>query len=63
MRPNKEFWIETVDRTHLYYKVTAGSAEEALAKFESGKSEYIGCNDLCNEEVHAVLVYKPSITW
>ena len=36
MKPSREFWIETTDRTSLYYKVTAESAEEALAKFENG---------------------------
>ena len=36
MKPSREFWIEATDRTHLYYKVAAASAEEALAAFEGG---------------------------
>ena len=63
MKPSREFWIETTDRTHLYYKVTAGSTEEALVKFENGEGEYAGCNDQCDEEVHGVLEDKPSIAW
>lgn len=63
MRRSREFWIETIDRTHLYYKVTAGSTEEALARFEDGEAEYVGCNDQCNEEVRGVVEDKPSIAW
>lgn len=63
MKPSREFWIETTDRTHLYYRVTAASAEEALARFESGDGECVGCNDECNEEVQGVLQDRPSIAW
>ena len=63
MKGSREFWIETTDRTHLYYRVTAESAEEALAKFEGGDGEFVGCNDECNEDVQAVLEDKPSIAW
>ena len=63
MKPTRDFWIETTDRTHLYYRVTAASAEEARARFESGGGEYVGCNDECNEELHAVLEDKPSVAW
>jgi hypothetical protein len=63
MKTTREFWIETTDRTHLYYKVTAASAEEALARFEGDEGEYVGCNDECNEEVLGVLEDKPSIAW
>jgi hypothetical protein len=63
MKPSREFWIEVTDRTHLYYKVAAGSAEEAIAKFEKDGGEYVGCNDECNEEVQGVLEDKPSIAW
>jgi hypothetical protein len=63
MKPSREFWIETTDRTHLYYKVTAASAEEALARFESDEGEYVGCNDECNERVHGVLEDRPSVAW
>jgi len=63
MKPSREFWIETTDRTHLYYKVTAASAEEALAKFERDEGEYVGCNDECEEEVQGVLEDRPSIAW
>jgi hypothetical protein len=63
MKPSREFWIETTDRTHLYYKVRARSAPEALAKFANGESEYVGCNDQCNEAVEAVLEGRPSIAW
>ena len=63
MRPSRELWIETIDRTHLYYKVPAASAEEAFARFEGGQGEYVGCNDECNEEVRGVLRDMPSIAW
>lgn len=63
VKPSREFWIETIDRTHLYYKVTAASAEEALANFESAGGDYVGCNDECNEEAQAVLEDKPSVAW
>jgi hypothetical protein len=63
MKRSREFWIETTDRTHLYYKVAAGTTEEALAKFENGEGEYVGCNDRCNEEVQGVLEDKPYIAW
>jgi hypothetical protein len=63
MKPSREFWIEATDRTHLYYKVAAPSAEEALAKFEDGEGEYVGCNDECNEEVQRVLEDRPWIAW
>ena len=63
MGASREFWIETIDRTYLYYKVTAGSTEEALAKFENGEGKYVGCNDQYDEEVHGVLEEKPSIAW
>jgi len=60
---SREFWVQTVDRTFLYYKVRAQSPEEALAKFEDSEVEYIGCNDECNEEVQGVLEDKPSVAW
>jgi hypothetical protein len=63
MKRGREFWIQATDRTHLYYKVIAGSTEEALAKFENEGGEYVGCNDECSEVVHAVLEDKPSIAW
>ncbi len=63
MEAGREFWIQTTDRTSLYYKVRAGSTEEALAKFENGQGEYVGCNDECDEAVQGVLEEKPSITW
>ncbi len=63
MKRIRDFWIETTDLTHLYYKVTARSTEEALASFEKGEGEYVGCNDQCNEQVRGVLEDKPSIAW
>lgn len=63
MKPAQEFWIETIDRTHLYYRVTAASSEEALGKFENGEGEYVGCNDESDEEVRGVLGERPSIAW
>jgi len=63
MKASREFWIQTTDRTSLYYRVRAGSTEEALTKFENGEREYVGCNDECNEEVQGVLEEKPSIAW
>ena len=63
MKPSREFWIQTTDRTCLYYRVRAVSTEEALTKFENGEGEYVGCNDECNEEVQGVLEEKPSVAW
>jgi len=63
MKPTREFWIDATDRTHLYYRVTAASSEEALEKFENGGGEYVGCNDESNEEVEGVLEDRPSIAW
>ena len=63
MKPAQEFWIETTDRTHLFYRVTAASSEEALERFENGEGEYVGCNDESNEEVQGVLEGRPSIAW
>jgi len=63
MKPRREFWIQTADRTFLYYRVRAVSIEEARMKFDSGEGEYVGCNDECNEKVQEVLEDKPSIAW
>jgi len=63
LKSSREFWIETTDRTHLYYRVRATSAEEALARFHNNEGEYVGCNDEGDEEVERVLEDKPSISW
>lgn len=63
MKPRQEFWIQTADQTFLYYRVGAASVEEALAKFESGEGEYVGCNDECDEKVQGVLEDRPFIAW
>lgn len=59
MRTERDYWIETVDRTFLYYKLKARSKNEALEKFLNGECEYVGCNDECNERGHTVLGDEP----
>ena len=61
MASEREFWIETTDKTHLYYKVRARSRQEALERFMNSGGEYVGCNDECNEDVRDVLEEQPSI--
>jgi len=63
MKHGREFWIQTADRTFLYYRVRAASIEEARTKFDSGEGEYVGCNDESNEKVQGVLEDKPFIAW
>lgn len=61
--PEREYWVETADRTFLYYKVTAGSKQEALEKFLRGDGKFVGCTDLCNERIHAVHEERPYVSW
>ncbi len=63
MGQKREFWVETTDRTCLYYKVVARSKEEALENFIGGEGEYVGCNDRNNEHIHDVLEERPYIAW
>jgi hypothetical protein len=63
MEACREFWIQTVDRTFLYYRVNARSPQEALAKFADGESEYAGCTDESDEQIQKVLEDRPSIAW
>ena len=63
MEASREFWIQTVDRTFLYYRVNARSPQEALAKFADGESEYAGCTDESDEQIQKVLEDRPSIAW
>ena len=63
MASERDFWVETVDKTYLYYKVKAKSTREALDKFLSGDGEYVGCNDECNEAVRDILRDEPHTSW
>jgi hypothetical protein len=60
-RKPRDYWIDAVDRTHLYYKVSATSAREALEKFLSGEEQYVGCTDECNASSARVLRDEPYI--
>lgn len=63
MREEREFWIETVSKTYLYYSVRAKTKREALQKYENGSEEYIGCNDSPDQRVLNVLTEKPHVSW
>jgi len=63
MTAEREYWVETVGRTHLYYRVRARSEEEAAEKYSNGEGEYIGCNDECDQPICGVLVERPHVSW
>lgn len=63
MREEREFWIETVSNTYLYYRVKARTKREALQKYKNGVEEYIGCNDSPDQRVLNVLSEKPRVSW
>ena len=63
MASEQDYWIETVDKTYLYYKVRAKSKDNALEKFLNGDYEYVGCNDESNEGVRSVLRDEPHTSW
>jgi hypothetical protein len=63
MAGDREFWIETTDKTFLYYRVKARSSLDAMEKYLGGEAEYVGCNDNCNEELTAVLEERPHVDW
>jgi hypothetical protein len=63
MKPEREYWVETVSRTYLYYKVKARSKREALEKYQNGVEEYIGCNDSPDQRARAVLARRPQVSW
>ena len=63
MRHEKEFWIETVGRTFLYYRVTARSGKEALEKYSRDKAEYVGCTDEATQRTVRAVDKPPYIQW
>ncbi len=63
MRPEREYWIETVSKTYLYYRVKARSKREALKKYQGGVEEYIGCSDSPDQRIRAVLPERPHVSW
>ena len=62
MKPEREYWIETVGRTYLYYRVKAKSKREALKKYENGVEDYIGCSDGPDQRVYRVLTQWPHVS-
>ncbi len=62
MREEREYWIETVSETYLYYRVKARSKREAQQKYQDGVEEYVGCNDNANQRVLNVLTEKPYVS-
>lgn len=63
MMPEKDYWIETSDKTFLYYRVRGRSRQEALEKFLNGEGEFTGCHDECNETVVDTLEERPYLAW
>jgi hypothetical protein len=63
MAAERDYWVETVGRTHLYYTVRARSKEEALEKHSNGEGKYIGCNDEPDERICGVLLERPHVSW
>jgi len=63
MRSKREYWVETVSKTYLYYRVKARSKREALKKYQNGVEEYIGCDDSPDQRIRTVLVRRPHVTW
>jgi len=63
MKAEREYWIETVSKTYLYYRVKARSKSEALKKYQGGVEGYVGCNDSPDQTVCAVLSEKPHVSW
>jgi len=59
----RDFWIETSDKTFLYYRVRALSQSEALRKFARDEAEYVGCTDDGRERIKRVLKTPPYIGW
>lgn len=62
MREEREYWIETVSKTYLYYRVKARSKREAQLKYQNGVEEYIGCNDSPDQFVINVLTEEPHVS-
>jgi hypothetical protein len=63
MKLEREYWIETMSKTYLYFKVRASSKREALKKYQNGVEEYVGCNDSPDQHVRAVLARPPQVSW
>jgi hypothetical protein len=63
MQQDKEFWIETVGRTFLYYRVTARSRKDALEKYSMDRAEYIGCTDEPTQRIARAVDKPPYIQW
>lgn len=62
MRPERDYWIETVSKTYLYYRVKARSKREALEKYQGGVENYVGYNDGCDQQIHSVLKERPQVS-
>lgn len=63
MRRERQYWIETVSKTYLYYRVEANSRRQALQKYRNGLEEYAGSNHSPYQHVRAVLTERPHISW
>lgn len=63
MKDDQDFWVEATDKTFLYYRVRARSEQEAMEKYLSGEGDYVGCNDMSDEKLTAILREKPHIDW
>ena len=62
MKAQREYWIETVGKTYLYYKVVAGSKRDALEKYRNGAEEYVGYADSPDQTIRGVLSEKPHVS-
>ena len=62
MKEQREYWVETVSKTYLYYRVKARSKREAQQKYQEGVEEYVGCNDSPNQRLLNVLTEKPHVS-
>jgi hypothetical protein len=62
MRKERDYWVETVSKTYLYYRVKARSKREALQKYQNGVEEYVGSVDSSNQRVLDVLTDKPHVS-
>jgi len=63
MSDERDYWIETVSKTYLYYRVKAKSKREALQKYQSGVEGYVGCNDSPDQGVVEILTERPHVSW
>jgi hypothetical protein len=63
MKSQKEYWIEVVGTTYLYYRVRARSKREALRKYTEGQEDYVGCVDATSDRIRAILSEPPQVQW